>query len=305
LTLSLAGRVPHASPVSQTALVPVHTPFRGSTAVAQGLITTAQLRGSAWTRLFRDVYIHASAQVDHLTLCQAVALILPPGAALSHRSAALLYGAQIVQRGQPVEVTAPLGAAMRGQAGLRAVRSPLPCGAAWRRGGLPVTRPLRTAFDLARGPDLLEAVVGLDALLYRRAIALPSLAVYMGEHANWNGVRAARRAVSLARPDVESPMESRVRLRVVLAGLPEPVVQHDVFDPAGRFVARLDLAYPWAHVGIEYDGDHHRERATFRHDAVRLNRLRLLGWTVLRFTADDVRRNPDRMLAQIRMALKR
>ena len=41
----------------------------------------------------------------------------------------------------------------------------------------------------------------------------------------------------------------------------------------------------------------------FQHDAVRLNRLRLLDWTVLRFTADDVLRNPDRMLAQIRAAL--
>ena len=45
--------------------------------------------------------------------------------------------------------------------------------------------------------------------------------------------------------------------------------------------------------------------APHRHDAVRLNRLRLLGWTVLRFTADDVLRNPDRMVAQVRAALKR
>jgi hypothetical protein len=39
-------------------------------------------------------------------------------------------------------------------------------------------------------------------------------------------------------------------------------------------VARLDLAYPKRRVGIEYDGDHHRDRATFRHDAVRLAQVR-------------------------------
>ena len=32
-------------------------------------------------------------------------------------------------------------------------------------------------------------------------------------------------------------------------------------------------------------------------------RLRLLDWSVLRFTAGDVLRNPDRMLTQIRAAL--
>lgn len=54
---------------------------------------------------------------------------------------------------------------------------------------------------------------------------------------------------------------------------------------------------------LEYDGDHHRDRDTFQADAVRLNRLRLAGWTILRFTADDAR-NPDRMVTQVRTALK-
>jgi hypothetical protein len=113
-------------------------------------------------------------------------------------------------------------------------------------------------------------------LLYRRAVTVEALADFVGRHRNFNGVRRAQRAIALARPDVESPMESRVRVRLVLAGLPEPAVQHDVYDRAGGFVARLDLAYPWAGVGAEYDGDHHRERVTFQRDAVRLNRLRLL-----------------------------
>jgi very-short-patch-repair endonuclease len=69
---------------------------------------------------------------------------------------------------------------------------------------------------------------------------------------------------------------------------------------AGHFLARLDLAYPARRLGLEYDGDHHRDRVTFQRDIRRLNRLRLLGWTVLRFTADDVLRNPDRVVAYVR-----
>ena len=288
----------------RTAVLPpglLYKPFRGADAVAAGLLTPRQLDGSAWRRLFRGSYICAGASVDHLTRCQAVALMLPAGAALSHRSAALLHNTNILALDQPVEATSPHGC--RSQPGLRVVRSHLDPGETWRRGGLPVTSPLRTAFDLARNPDLTAAVIGLDALLFRRVVTEDALRAYLARHPRWAGVRAAARALALARVDVESPMETRLRLGIVLSGLPEPVVQYDVLDRRGHFVARLDLAYPKKRVGLEYDGDHHRDKATFRHDAVRLNRLRLLDWTVLRFTADDVLRNPDRMLAQIRAVL--
>jgi hypothetical protein len=276
-------------------------PFRGSVAVAAGLLTKEQLRGPAVRRLFRDAYIRADATVDHLTLCKAASLLLPAGAALSHRSAALLYNANILALDQPVEATANGG--LRSQPGLRVARSALDPTDRWRRGGLPVTSPLRTAFDLARSPDLTAAVIGLDAMLFRRAVKVDALRAYLDAHPRWTGVRAAAAALALARPDVESPMETRLRLGIVLAGLPEPVVQYDVLTPGGRFVARLDLAYPKQRVGLEYDGDHHRDRDTFRSDAVRLNRLRLLDWSVLRFTAGDVLHNPDRMVTQIRAAL--
>jgi very-short-patch-repair endonuclease len=95
-----------------------------------------------------------------------------------------------------------------------------------------------------------------------------------------------------------------MRLGLVVAGLPEPTVQHTVLDSDGIFVARVDLAYERLRVGLEYDGDHHREQETFRHDAARLNRLRLVGWTILRFTAADVLRFPERMVAQVHAALK-
>jgi hypothetical protein len=278
-----------------------YKPFRGSVAVAAGLLTARQLRNPAWRRLFHDVYICADATVDHLTLCQAAALLLPAGAALSHRSAAMLYGANILARDQPVEATAAAG--LRSQPGLRVARSRLDQTDLLRRGGLPVTSPLRTAFDLARSLDRTAAVVGVDALLFRRVIKHDTLRAYIAGRSRWPGVRAATAALDLARVDVESPMETRLRLAIVHGGLPEPIVQYDVLDRHGQFVARLDLAYPKQRVGLEYDGDHHRERTTFQRDAVRLNRLRLLDWTVLRFTADDVLRNPDRMLAQIRAAL--
>jgi hypothetical protein len=99
-----------------------------------------------------------------------------------------------------------------------------------------------------------------------------------------------------------SPQESRLRLILVAGGLPRPVAQYEVRDPDGTFVARLDLGFPKHRLGAEYDGDHHRERDTFRRDLRRLNALRIRGWTVLRFTAADLY-DPRRVVATVRAAL--
>lgn len=278
-----------------------YEPFRGRDAIMAGLVTRDQLAGAGYQRLYRGVYLETGRRVDHLIMCKAAALLLPPDAALSHRSAAMLHTVNLLGRDQPVEATAPVG--VRSRPGLRVVRSALAPDERWRRGGLPVTGPLRTAVDLARQPDLRSAVVGLDAMLYHRLITPEKVRARLA--APWPtrlaGVHGATRALTLARPFVESPMETLLRLEIVLDGLPEPLVQYEVRD--GRFAARLDLAYPRIRLALEYDGDHHRERSVFRRDAVRLNQLRLMGWTVLRFTADDVLRNPTRMLAQIRAAV--
>ncbi len=226
--------------------------------------------------------------------------MLPPGAALAGRSAAYLFHADVIGTDDaPVEVAVPATTSIRAHPRLYLRRTRLDPGDVTAFGTIPVTTPVRTAFDLARLPSLVAAVVAVDALLAARQTTLPQLRDYFEERRDWPRGSRVRRTLRLAAVGAESPMETRLRLLIVLAGLPEPVVQYDV--PAAR--ARLDLAYPEAKVAIEYDGDHHRERDRFRRDIARLNRLRLLGWTVLRFTADDVLRHPERLVAQVRQVL--
>jgi len=62
--------------------------FRGSEAVAAGQVTVKQLRGSRYTRLFRDAYIPAGYRVTHELRCEAAALVVPEAAVLTGRSAA-------------------------------------------------------------------------------------------------------------------------------------------------------------------------------------------------------------------------
>lgn len=91
-------------------------------------------------------------------------------------------------------------------------------------------------------------------------------------------------------------METRCRLVLIDGGLPVPAAQVKVFDASGRLVARLDMAYEEWKIGIEYEGDHHRDRRTFQDDLARLNALTSLDWVIVRVGPRDVYRNPDQLV---------
>ncbi|WP_203741611.1 endonuclease domain-containing protein [Catellatospora bangladeshensis] len=90
---------------------------------------------------------------------------------------------------------------------------------------------------------------------------------------------------------------------LVLAGLPRPVTQHVVED-RGRFVARVDLAWPEYRVAVEYDGVWHAQADQFHRDRQRLNRLVGQDWIVLHLTAQRLRDDLPAFTAEVRTALR-
>ena len=115
------------------------------------------------------------------------------------------------------------------------------------------------------------------------------------------GIGRLRRVLDLAEPMAESAMETRLRMVLVLAGLPRPEVQVSVHDEKGRFLGRPDLLYRVEHLAIEYDGGNHRDRLV--EDNRRQNLMVNAGFRLLRFTAADIRNRPDVVAAQVRGAL--
>jgi hypothetical protein len=67
-----------------------------------------------------------------------------------------------LQLGGPIEITAPLGAAVRAREDLRVRYGTLEPGDISCSFGLPVTGPVRTWFDLARHLRLTDAVACVD-----------------------------------------------------------------------------------------------------------------------------------------------
>ena len=99
-------------------------------------------------------------------------------------------------------------------------------------------------------------------------------------------------------------METRLRMLIVLAGLPEPKVNHLLLDQHGRVRRRLDLSYPGIKLIIEYDGRHHVERVKqWEADLDRREELDDGDWKILVVTADGIYREPSRTLERIRRNL--
>ena len=70
----------------------------------------------------------------------------------------------------------------------------------------------------------------------------------------------------------------------------------------GRFVARVDMAYPEHKLAIEYDGLWHGAPGQLGRDRRRLNAVVAAGWRVVHVTAADLHK-VDRIVAAVRVAL--
>jgi hypothetical protein len=274
--------------------------FRGSAAVGAGLLTPNQLRGPAWRRLFEDVYVHAGLPVSHALRARAAASLVVPASVVTGRSAAVLWGVELAGPDDDVELTVAPWCHPRRVPGLRVRRARLPAVDVNLRRGVRVTSPAATAVRLAASLPTDDAVVALDQLVASRVVGLSEIR-WQAAAAKGPGCARAREVCALADGLAESPQETRVRLLIARSTLPAPIAQYTVRHD-GRFVARVDFAWPDRRIALEYDGLWHAEDGQFARDRQRLNGLRAAGWQVIHVTAADLR-DPRRLLALIAEAL--
>lgn len=251
-----------------------------------------------WRLLRRGVYAAAPSPDTDQQRLMAVVLAAGEGALASHLSAAWLWG---LHADLQLAVTVPLGRAPR-LAGVMVHRRATPV--ASRRQAIPVTNPLRTVLDLGSlGAGPVEQAIdrGLASQLFTIVAVEAELERLAGR--GRNGVRAVRAALDrrlAAEQRTPSVLESRFGRLVRAAGLPRPAAEYPVLEGAYR----LDFAWPEVRVAVEVDGyRHHSSWGDFQHDRRRQNDLVLAGWTVLRFTWDDVCHRPAVVAGAVGSAL--
>ena len=116
-------------------------------------------------------------------------------------------------------------------------------------------------------------MVAVDRLANRHRFAPDRVEELCARHPGRRGVTRIPGVLALTTPYSGSPMETRIRLLIVAAGLPCPEVQWVVQDVAARTAIWLDLAWPELMIGIEYEGGVHTEPGRVLRDIGRHTRL--------------------------------
>ncbi|KAA8827857.1 DUF559 domain-containing protein [Bifidobacterium tissieri] len=155
------------------------------------------------------------------------------------------------------------------------------------------THPLVTWAILSRHIGQTETIVLLDAIVRGTSCTVPVTAndvdAFLDQTPNFSGKRRCLAALPFIRNITDSPMESRSVLALLRHGLKMPQLQWRIYIPELHWEAVVDMAYPDAHVIIEYDGDAHRiDKRQYRWDERKRQALRAMGFTVIVVFADDV-----------------
>lgn len=170
--------------------------------------------------------------------------------------------------------------------------------------GVRVTTPARICWDVSQWLDTVEAVVVIDTLVRSRLVTVAALEAFAMARKGTRGWRRVLGAAALADAGAESPQETRLRVRLVLDGVPRPVTQY-VIQRHGAFIARVDLAWPEHKVAVEYDGMWHAAGDQIHRDRQRLNRVLGADWVVLHVTVQRLRDDFDGFAAELKAALRR
>jgi hypothetical protein len=264
-------------------------------------------RSGLYRRLEPGVYAVAGSPVSLRQKLVSVAFSFQGLAAISHQTAAELWG--ITRRGlRVVEVTTTRWDRVRRPNAVVHESLDLLAADVVDLDGIPVTTPARTVVDLgASNKWIVESA--LDEGIRKDLFTLDQVEAFVRRVA-----RRGRRGVGVIRPLLaarrqwgavtESVLEDEFRKLIVEWDLPMPELQYEVRDELGLLVCRADFAYPDCRLLIELDGAaHHLDRGTFRRDRAKQNRAVVIGWTVLRYTWWDIVEAPTRVQAEIRAAI--
>jgi len=267
-------------------------------AIATGLTPRGvhhRVAAGRWRRLYPRVFHRADQELSDTARVWAAALSAMPRAAVTGLAAAWWHGL-VDECPEEVEVTVARGRQPAGRPGVRVRRRDLADADLVLSRFLWVSDVPLTVLEAAVELGT-EGPAFLDRMLQRR-VRLEALSRAHRRNLGRYGSAAAAGLLRAAADGAASEAERQLVRLLRGAGLTGWQLGYAV----SGYV--LDLAFPAARVAVEVDGwAWHSGVAEFRADRRRQNALVLGGWTVLRFTWDDLVHHPNAVLTQIHAAL--
>jgi hypothetical protein len=249
--------------------------------------------------LHRGVYA-----VGHLALTprghwMAAMLSCGPGAVLSHRTAAGLWGIRDAGSGR-IEVTAPRKT--RSTATIRRHFAKLPADERTVRDGIPVTTVTRTVLDLAMVAEPYSVEAALREVEYQEFHDRLSLPALLARYPRHRATRPVTTALERLREDpggrLRSPLEELFLPFLDRHALPRPRI--NALVEAGDKRYEVDCLWEDRALIVELDGfEFHGRRRAFEDDRERDRRLTAAGYRVTRITQRQLLGRQDALAADL------
>ena len=271
--------------------------------IALGLTADAidwRVRAGRLHRVHRGVFAVGHARLTQRGRWRAAVLAAGDGAALSHRSAAVLW--QILPPRGAIHVTAPRRLHKRD--GIVRHCSELQSDEITSTDGIQTTTVARTLLDIAAAePDHLGRAY--NEAEYRRLTDYTGLAALVERYPRRRGAAKIRKVIGEQfMGATRAELEQSFSTLIDDAGLPRPLLNHDLELEPGRWI-RPDCTWPRARLIVELDGRAaHGTASRFDSDRERDRLLVLAGWTVIRVTWRHVTADAPRLTAHLRKLLE-
>jgi len=249
--------------------------------------------------LYRGAYSVGVPSVSPRGRYLAVVMACGPGACLSHRSAAAVWGLR--PNASHLEVTVP--AKRRAPPGVHVHRTRMLVPQDFTtRDAIPVTSVARTLLDLSAVVRRHELAKAIDRAERLRLFDLRAVTDVLERANGRRGARALRRAIAAYEPSTQkSELERRFKtLLQTTTDIPTPLFNAAV--EGEQSTHEVDAFWPAERLAVQLDGfEFHRTRRDRERDADSDADLELAGLRVMRLTWDDVA-DGERTLRRLRLA---
>lgn len=265
----------------------------------------------------RAIRVPVGVELSLLQRCRPYTDVTP-GSVISHRTAARIHGFPMpvdFERPSLVDVARPRGAAASRRKHVRGRRLRLDEGDVVTLDGVAVTSRARTWLDLGSVFGVEDLVVIADYLVSEHnrnfgpareaKVPLDELRAYIESKSRVPGLAMCRQALALVRVGVDSPPESRLRLMLQRAGLPEFHPNYPICDTSGYPVIWTDLGCPEFRTCVEYEGTHHLSAEQQASDHDRDFTTSSLLWHQAKINKTDMKRGEAHVVGKVSRMLRR
>jgi very-short-patch-repair endonuclease len=263
-----------------------------------------RLRRGSLHQIHRGVYVVGVRRVSRRGRWMAAVLAAGPEAVLSHRAAGCLWGFLSSSLNR-LEVTCPAGRRAR-HSGIECHEVNLAADEVTEIDGIPVTSVFRTLFDLAGDLRPRQFERAWKEVKVRRLTDRVPMAVLLDRHPTKRGAAAIRRLAISTKPIPVTRNEFEERFLAVLGA-------SDLLRPRfnaplhlrGQFFEPDCLWEPQKLIAELDGGEVHNTDHAFQSDRRRDRILLAEGYRTIRITWEQLRDEPDQVVADLRLALTR